>query len=268
MRRDETTYGTPQGPVESANHVALTAPQTGLRVYRVDTDDATYERLQVGVSGATYAIESQAAGSGSVARSVVVNVGGTDVLTAAASGVTLAGTTTATVTALKSATTVVDVGAAAAPSVGKVLTATDSTHATWQLPPSASDVTGTGASGRLAGWTGAQTLGTNAAAMLDATTGVVTLGPPATDVAMLTARASSGGTANILQWQTSANGALGHVAHDGSVVAPQYRLSDLNTAPASAVDTGTKGEIRITADAFYVCIATDSWVKAALAVWS
>lgn len=36
--------------------------------------------------------------------------------------------------ALNSATTVVDVSAAAAPSTGQVMTATDSTHATWQTP--------------------------------------------------------------------------------------------------------------------------------------
>lgn len=47
----------------------------------------------------------------------------------------------------------------------------------------------------------------------------------------------------------------------------QYRLSNLNTAPASATDTGTKGEIRVTADAIYVCTATNTWVKAALATW-
>lgn len=47
----------------------------------------------------------------------------------------------------------------------------------------------------------------------------------------------------------------------------QYRLSNLNTAPSSATDTGTKGEIRVTADAIYVCTATNTWVKAALATW-
>ena len=42
--------------------------------------------------------------------------------------------TNAVAYALKSATTSVDVSAAAAPAIGKVLTATDSTHATWQTP--------------------------------------------------------------------------------------------------------------------------------------
>ena len=53
----------------------------------------------------------------------------------------------------------------------------------------------------------------------------------------------------------------------GVATATQYKLSALNTAPANATDTGTLGEIRIVADAIYVCIATDTWVKANLATW-
>lgn len=49
--------------------------------------------------------------------------------------------------------------------------------------------------------------------------------------------------------------------------ATQYRLSSLNTAPASATATGTTGEIRITSDYIYVCIATNTWVRAALTTW-
>ncbi len=45
---------------------------------------------------------------------------------------TAASLTSGITNALKSATTTVDVSASAAPSVGKVLMATDSTHATWQ----------------------------------------------------------------------------------------------------------------------------------------
>lgn len=45
---------------------------------------------------------------------------------------TAAGLTSGITNALKSATTTVDVSAATAPSMGQVLTATDSTHATWQ----------------------------------------------------------------------------------------------------------------------------------------
>ena len=54
---------------------------------------------------------------------------------------------------------------------------------------------------------------------------------------------------------------------EATVHAGKYTLSSLNTAPSSASDTGTLGEIRITADYIYVCVATNTWVRAALATW-
>ena len=54
---------------------------------------------------------------------------------------------------------------------------------------------------------------------------------------------------------------------NGNIKATQFKLSDLNTAPSSSSDTGTKGEIRVTADAIYICSATDTWVKADLATF-
>jgi len=57
------------------------------------------------------------------------------------------------------------------------------------------------------------------------------------------------------------------VDNAGSIVTTQYRLSAMNTAPASATDTGIAGEVRITPDYIYVCPATDTWVRAALATW-
>lgn len=53
----------------------------------------------------------------------------------------------------------------------------------------------------------------------------------------------------------------------GSVKATQYRLSALNTAPTSATDTGTLGEIRIDASFIYVATATNTWKRAALTTW-
>ena len=53
----------------------------------------------------------------------------------------------------------------------------------------------------------------------------------------------------------------------GNVTATQYKISALNTAPASATATGTLGEIRITAGFIYVCTATNTWVRTALATW-
>lgn len=54
---------------------------------------------------------------------------------------------------------------------------------------------------------------------------------------------------------------------DGVLVTGQMNLAALNTAPASATATGTLGEIRWVADAVYLCVATDTWVKADLATF-
>lgn len=47
----------------------------------------------------------------------------------------------------------------------------------------------------------------------------------------------------------------------------QYRLSALNTAPSSASDTGTLGEIRIDANYIYICTATNTWKRVAISTW-
>jgi len=54
---------------------------------------------------------------------------------------------------------------------------------------------------------------------------------------------------------------------NGTIASTGYKLSALNTAPASASATGTLGEIRITADAIYICTATNTWKKVAIATW-
>ena len=48
----------------------------------------------------------------------------------------------------------------------------------------------------------------------------------------------------------------------------QFKLSALNAAPASAVAAGEAFEIRFAADGIYLCIATNTWVKVALATWA
>ena len=52
-----------------------------------------------------------------------------------------------------------------------------------------------------------------------------------------------------------------------NITASQYKLNALNTAPASATDTGALGEIRVTATHIYVCTATNTWVRTALTTW-
>jgi hypothetical protein len=63
------------------------------------------------------------------------------------------------------------------------------------------------------------------------------------------------------------------IINDGEVRMPEgsysskYTLSALQTAPASAGATGTTGEIRYTADHIYVCVATNTWKRVAIATW-
>jgi hypothetical protein len=59
----------------------------------------------------------------------------------------------------------------------------------------------------------------------------------------------------------------GAATFSSSVTATQFRLSALNTAPANASATGTLGEIRIDADYIYVCTATNTWKRTAIATW-
>jgi len=53
----------------------------------------------------------------------------------------------------------------------------------------------------------------------------------------------------------------------GTAQATQFKLSALNTAPASATATGVVGEIRIDASYIYVCTATNVWKRSALSTW-
>jgi len=53
----------------------------------------------------------------------------------------------------------------------------------------------------------------------------------------------------------------------GQSEAQSFKLSALNTAPASASDTGTLGEIRIVNGFIYVCVASDTWQRAVLSTF-
>lgn len=73
---------------------------------------------------------------------------------------------------------------------------------------------------------------------------------------------ASGGT------QLSINDIDEQIIANREFIAPQYKLSVLNTAPATATSTGTLGDIRVTATHIYVCIATNTWVRTALTTWT
>ena len=78
-------------------------------------------------------------------------------------------------------------------------------------------------------------------------------------------------TETVLRGTTLVNGgvfnAVDSLIVGGSTKSTQYKLTALNTAPASATATGTLGDIRVTNTHIYVCIATNVWVRAALTTW-
>jgi len=66
---------------------------------------------------------------------------------------------------------------------------------------------------------------------------------------------------------TFTDDAVNRLQVSGSIKATQFRLSALNTAPASATATGVLGEIRYDANFMYVCVATNTWKRSALTTW-
>ncbi|UKO99350.1 hypothetical protein [Nostoc sp. UHCC 0870] len=91
------------------------------------------------------------------------------------------------------------------------------------------------------------------------------VGSSGTSFQNITEKMRLSGLGNLLIGTTTDNGNKLRVA--GTAEATQYRLSALNTAPASATDTGTLGEIRIDADYIYVCVANNVWKRSALTTW-
>lgn len=77
-------------------------------------------------------------------------------------------------------------------------------------------------------------------------------------------------TGNIIEFNSNISGATAtraFVSKTGQFQGTAFKLSALNTAPSSSTDTGTTGEIRITAAYIYVCVATNTWVRSALTNW-
>jgi hypothetical protein len=54
---------------------------------------------------------------------------------------------------------------------------------------------------------------------------------------------------------------------NGVIICDQFKIWGLNTAPATASSTGTLGEIRIDANYIYICTATNTWKRVAIATW-
>jgi len=71
-------------------------------------------------------------------------------------------------------------------------------------------------------------------------------------------------------WRAQINGTNGNITTEGSVTAASLSGSLVisgSTAPTTASSTGTPGEIRYDASFIYVCIATNTWKRAAISTW-
>jgi hypothetical protein len=73
--------------------------------------------------------------------------------------------------------------------------------------------------------------------------------------------------ANTLLIGTTSDNGVDKLQVVGSTISTQYKLSALNTAPATASSSGTLGEIRIDANYIYICTATNTWKRVAIATW-
>ncbi len=62
---------------------------------------------------------------------------------------------------------------------------------------------------------------------------------PGSDIVPLTVRAYSSGTNPIIQWQTSGNGALGNIGHDGSVTAPAFNAIPMRYSSGKTLAIGS-----------------------------
>lgn len=105
---------------------------------------------------------------------------------------------------------------------------------------------------------------------------------PDTGLISSTANALGLVTGGVERWMVNASGALNPIADNtydiGGATKPRdievgRRVTSPNVAitaaaPASASATGTAGEIRSDADYIYVCTATDTWKRVAIATWA
>ena len=96
---------------------------------------------------------------------------------------------------------------------------------------------------------------------------VVAGSPIATNEIVIGANAIGNGSNTVTLGNTSVTDVYMASDSGATVHAGQYRLSALNTAPASAAAAGTLGEIRVDANHIYVCTATDTWKRTALTTW-
>ena len=58
-----------------------------------------------------------------------------------------------------------------------------------------------------------------------------------------------------------------HVDDSNTVGTTSIPVATVVSAPATAADTGTVGQMAVDADYIYICTATDTWKRVAIATW-
>ncbi len=86
-----------------------------------------------------------------------------------------------------------------------------------------------------------------------------------TQAPAVTALPATGTDGNVATFRTASGwGAESGVA--GPVAATTFSLS-VGSAPSAANATGVAGTIRVASGFIYVCVATDTWQRVAIAAW-
>jgi hypothetical protein len=173
------------------------------------------------------------------------------------------------------------------------------------IPNYTASITGTGVAGKLALWNTANEIRdsiVSATASLVTIGGIMDITGPTLQMPDLSHIVNAGdpttkfGFANSAFYEVRVNGALamaadpasaglyaggapiivtsstgvqvnGNVIATGDVEGATFSVTAMNTPPASATAAGTEGDIRWTTGHVYLCTATNTWVRAALATF-
>ena len=90
---------------------------------------------------------------------------------------------------------------------------------------------------------------------------------PTLSTLSVSGNASIGGTLTLGATSISGSGMTTGTILSTGTVAAAFLATDPSNAPASASATGTTGSIVADSDYIYVCTATDTWKRVAIATW-
>jgi len=134
---------------------------------------------------------------------------------------------------------------------------------------STADITGNTTIGGTLGVTGVSTLGEIDASGVADIADTLTLSKPSGTGLQVDADVNIDGGLTIGGSGTALLMSSGTASFNSALIASLAvtNLISAGTAPSSAVDTGTAGQIVVDTDYIYVCTATDTWKRVAIATW-